>query len=684
MSRNSTIGLASAARRAITPAIITIYFCINAAEAQDTPVFHAQFSASDHIQIPQRADAGTVSTAVTNYQPLHQMTNASPSVVLASATRVSNDQVYTSFNHSSQGRLREVLSLAKEQWKQDRLPPLQPARLELENALESLEKFVQVGTSNGDKWSKFLRLADVKEQLHSDKPSYTRLLDLEMNMRQNYLGLEYNQFTRLRDALVRYGYASRFHAQEEGFSRFVSKQIDDAISLLSDESSLNSAAIAEVGNILSTLHQANQEPEVISKLRGLFGQPNARLYVKENFVDRLVSRAVAQPQDVDECILGTRVLGTAWMNGDVSANLLPMTSGVALQLNLSACMTSQSRGYNRGVVLNTTSVSPVFATKQMFVTSTSVTGAPAQVTTQLESTINSIEHRSRLVRRIASRKAAQQKPQADAVAEGRLQERICKEFEQQASEQISQANQQLSKMQQPRPELTRVGIQRPKLDFNSTTALVSAHTIQAADYQLAAPSDCPLPQPADAGLLAQIHQSAITNALDSVMAGRTLRSRELGDFVKQITGKEPEEEMKKEIEGEEWSITFNPYQPVRIEFDDNLLKITLRLIQMTREKQSIRDPVSISTAYTPSFDGSVLTLNRQAEVSVTSDRDTTGVQATAMRAFIKTKFDKTFREQIATQPIDLKSRFPRAANLNIDLKQLTFQIDDGWLQVALP
>jgi hypothetical protein len=541
-----------------------------------------------------------------------------------------------------------------------------------------------VGSSNGDKWSKFLRLADVKEQLQSEKPSYTKLLDLEMNMRQNYLGLEYSQFTRLRDSLVRYGYASRFHAQEEGFGRFISKQIDDAIELLNDETAVNSAVIAEVGNILSTLHQANQQPEIISELRGLFGQPNARLYVKEHFVNRLVSRGVAQPQNVDECILGTRVLGTAFMNGNVSANLLPMSNGIGLQLSLSACMTSQSQGYNRGVVLNTTSVSPVLATKQLFVTNTSVTGASAQVTTQLESTINSIQHRSRIVRRIASRKAAQQKPQADAVAEGRLQDRICNEFEQQVSHQIDQANQQLQKIKQPRPELTRVGIQQPKLDFSSTSTLVAANTTQAAVYQLAAPSNCPLPQPVEAGLLAQIHQSAITNVLDVVMAGRTLRSRELGDFVKQITGKEPEEEMKKEIEGEEWSITFNPYQPVRIEFDDNLLKITLRLIQMTREKQSIRDPVSISTAYSPSFDGSILTLNRQAEVSVTSDRDTTGVQATAMRAFIKTKFDKTFREQIATQPIDLNSRFPRATNLNIDLKRLTYQIDEGWLQVALP
>jgi hypothetical protein len=197
----------------------------------------------------------------------------------------------------------------------------------------------------------------VKEQLQSEKPSYTKLLDLEMNMRQNYLGLEYSQFTRLRDSLVRYGYASRFHAQEEGFGRFISKQIDDAIELLNDETAVNSAVIAEVGNILSTLHQANQQPEIISELRGLFGQPNARLYVKEHFVNRLVSRGVAQPQNVDECILGTRVLGTAFMNGNVSANLLPMSNGIGLQLSLSACMTSQSQGYNRGVVLNTTSLS---------------------------------------------------------------------------------------------------------------------------------------------------------------------------------------------------------------------------------------------------------------------------------------------------------------------------------------
>ena len=68
---------------------------------------------------------------------------------------------------------------------------------------------------------------------------------------------------------------------------------------------------------------------------------------------------------------------------------------------------------------------------------------------------------------------------------------------------------------------------------------------------------------------------------------------------------------------------------------------------------------------------------------MTSDRQTQGVRATAMRSFIKSKFDKTFRESIVTEPIDL-SKTPRLNDLKLDFQRLEFLIDDGWLQVTLP
>lgn len=583
--------------------------------------------------------------------------------------------------------LQQSLLQAKNDLAVEKLPKIDVARSELEDALRSLEQFVQIGTTNGDNWSKFLRLPELHELIASQRPAYAKLLELEMNMRQNYLGLEYPQYTRLRDALGKYTTAARFYTQEDAFLRRLGQTLDETLNEL-EQSDFDSAKIdLSLGGIMSDLYQSNQSPQAVQSLHALFSQPNLRVTISGSVVDRLVSRAVSQPQDVDECILGTRVLGQAFMNGHVNANLLPMSGGVGIQLNLSACLSSQSRGYNRGVVLNTTSISPVLASKQVFfamdANSNRVSTSPAQVSTNLQSTIHSIEHRLRIVRKIAARKAAEQKPQADAIAEQRMQSRISQEFSQQVDQQVSQAQQQLTQLrQQPRPELKRIGLVRPEIQLNSSSSQVNGTATHFAAYQMAAPQYCPLPQPASASVTGQVHQSAVNNAMETVLGGRVLRSRDLGAYAKQITGSIPED-LQKEIEGEEWSITFNPYRPIRIEFAEQAIKITLRIVHMTRGEDALREALSISTSYVPTFDGSKLLLTRQGEVTVTSDRQTPGIKATTIRSFMKNKFDTTFRESFETQPLNL-NQFPQIQNLGLNFQQLSIMIDQGWLQVSIP
>jgi hypothetical protein len=523
----------------------------------------------------------------------------------------------------------------------------------------------------------------LREQLSSERPSYSKLLELQMNMRQNYLGLEYPQYTRLRDSMERFANAARFSLQSDGFLKFMQQSLDDTIEQLDKAEEIDSALEFRLGNLVNNLYQSNQSPQALRDIRSSFGYSNLVVEIDQRLVNRLVSRHVSRPRPVDECILGTRVLGHAFLDGNVNASLMPMNGGVGLQLNLAGCMTSQNRGYNRGVVLNTSSISPVIASKQIFISPNGFSTTQPQVSTQLQSTIHSIEHRSRLVTRIASRRAGKQKPEADAIAEGKLRTRLAEEFGSEVDQQAAEAYQQLAELKkQPRPEIKRIGLQRPELALYTTHSKVDASAVQATAYQLAAPSPCPLARPASALVVAQIHQSAVGNSLDSVLAGRVLRNKDLGSYMKQMSA-EITDEMREEIDGEDWSITFSPYRPVQIEFEDGLVSVGLRVIRMTREKETLNEALSIRASYLPSFDGQVLTLTRHGEVSVTSDGETPGLKATAIRSFMKSKFDKTFRESIVTDQLDF-GQFPRVNELGLNLSHLQFTIDQGWLQVCVP
>jgi chorismate mutase len=586
----------------------------------------------------------------------------------------------------STSKLQRILERARGEIDSARLPQLLPAKQHVAESLAQLESFIVKDSPNGRLWSSFLRLPEIHQQLESDSPSYATLLDLETNMRQNYLGLEYPQFVRLRDAVRDFSYAARFHNQEDKFIKFLNESLEQLIDQTKQAKSVDDELTNELVTVANNLSQSKLASGSLQELRGMFSTQNIQLSIDEKLVSRLAGRPVAQPQDVDEVILGTRILGKAFMNGNVTTRLLPMHNGIGLQLDLSACLATRSRGYNRGVVLNTTSSSPVLATKQVFLSDTGVSSPPTMISTQLQSQIHSIEHRLRLVRRIAQRKAAEQKPQADAIAEARMQYRICNEFTNQVDQQVAQAQPRLAELRNRTvPEIIRVGVKQPRINLSSTSSAIWAGTMHADNHQLAALSSCPFPRP-DASVVGEIHQSALSNTLAAMLAGRTIRNTSLGDYVKQFTGK-VSEELKAEIEGEEWSMTFNPAEPVRIQFVDNSIVITVRIVRMTRGTQVLNEALSIKAVYLPQLENGRIMLNRQGEVEVTSDKETKGTRAVTLRSFLRNKFDKTFKTSIVTEPISfakLQARFPQVSNLNLDINRASFKIAAGWLQVALP
>lgn len=92
--------------------------------------------------------------------------------------------------------------------------------------------------------------------------------------------------------------------------------------------------------------------------------------VGESFVNRAIGRPVNQPNPVDECVLGTRVLGNSFISGSVFADLVPFDNGVSVRLTLSGNFSSDNIGYNRGVKVYTKGYSPIYASKIISITPT--------------------------------------------------------------------------------------------------------------------------------------------------------------------------------------------------------------------------------------------------------------------------------------------------------------------------
>jgi hypothetical protein len=575
--------------------------------------------------------------------------------------------------------LEALLLTAKSQLSADRLPRIDTARRELDAALADLERFIGPETENGRRWAAFLRLDELRQELATDQPRVGVLTELEMDMRQNYLGLEYPQFTRVRERLGDYVRSLRYSTAPDLTLQFIEREIDRITRELAEPTDEDFQADSAIGALVNLLSGAGQSPAVVSQLRAQYSYPNLQVNVQEAFVNRLIARSVAEPSPVRECILGTDIYGNACLVGQVYADLKPMSNGVLLSLNMSGQLTSESRGYNRGVVINSTSQSPVFASKNVYITPAGISSSGAGASTNLQTHINSIEHKRRIVRRIASRKAAQQKPLADAIAEERMQRRLTSQYDAQVNQQLTEASAQYNRLTNfSPPELGRIGLSRPQLNFYSTDTGINASALQVAEAQLAANGPSALPRSPSAQIVVEAHQSILTNALEVLLGGRRIRSENLDKYAQQILGRVPEQVLE-EASGEPWSIVLASFRPVDIEFDDQAITISIRVTQLTRGEQVLPELFVVSATYVPSFspDG-LLTLNRQGPVDFRFG-DARGLRVLTLRTFIKGKLEQAFKEQIELERLNLKDRFPKVGNIAID----SWQLDNGWLQVGL-
>lgn len=560
------------------------------------------------------------------------------------------------------------------------LPDPGRARMELDHAISWLHSHLSLGTQeNAARWYEFLRWKDLDHELQESTPDLFKLEQFERHLRQNYAGLDYSPFVRFREALDNYIVALRYGSERERSIELLKAQIEkltERIQAPASGSDLDRQR--DIGLAIHYLSESRQATALTSQVRSHFSRPNARVLVSSDFLTSKFSRPVAEPNPVQEVILGTQITGSSMTLGQVCPQLIDNPRQATVQLQLSAMFSSNNRGLNRGVTIFTRGAVPIQAAETVTLGSTGLVAlGNTSVDAQLNTDVLGIQHRLRIVRRIASKKVAQQQGLANAIGEERLENRLRNQFHQQLQGQLAEANQRITPVDPP--ELRRLGLNRPERTSWSSQRYLSLLWRQQNPKQLAAPSSCPIPVEATGATL-QLHQSAISNLIDPVIGSRLIRNTDLARFAGQYTRQIPERILE-ESRSEPWSITMAAYHPVEIELDDNQVKFRIRITDMERGDQSLGQPATIIANYQIELFDNAIQLRRVGEVNIEfRSREARGSRATVLRSFLKSKFDKVFREQLLDQPVRPLDRLPAGAPA-ISIASIT--CDDGWIQAWL-
>ena len=590
-------------------------------------------------------------------------------------------------SESERDRLAQQLLAAQETLDADRLPDVASVQQEVLSDMQAVREYFTGATDpqNYQAWMDYLRLEPLEQAIQEDRPAPVQgraALQLQQRLIGVAPGLELPAVRGLRESVQRLVGALRFRQGEQSL-----EAIRDQLEALAERvRQLDRVPSAEDAAAISTaigiLQQSGQAREAIAALRQAFSRANAKVWVREDVIQRVVSRAVNQTEPVRDCILGTRLVGCASLRGAVTADLLPSRGTARLLVTLAADFSSNNTGYNHPVRLKTTGTGQVTAWRTLYLDESGV--QPEEevfVRVWLDSQIDSIQHHLRLVRKIAWKQARRQKPLADRIATEKLRRRVGEQFASQTAEAAALSPPEV--LDEARPWLQRLDLPQPSPFWGSTHQALFIQAVIRQSDQLATVVS---PPPVTAGSYAaavQVHESAVRNALSPMLAGRTIDQTLLRDLLDSIDrgpaadNAAPEDDAAFELE-------FARFRPVIFEAREETVRVGVRGTRFEQDGRSLNRPLEITAVYRPQQSEGVTTLVREGEVDVDfPGGGRLSLAQTALRSSIQEAFDDLFPPVLLDRPITV----PEDAEIEA-LRDRTFRVrwieaTQGWLSVAI-
>ena len=294
----------------------------------------------------------------------------------------------------------------------------------------------------------------------------------------------------------------------------------------------------------------------------------------------LIGASIGGPIDdvapISDCILGTAIQGMGHTIGQTTTSLSPNPAFATFDAISDAMNYSNNVGRNQQVCIYSTGQTWLGADKRLWLDEDGLHAHPASAAAQAHTTITNIvaDSGSRLVERIAWRRAEDQLGEAQAIASQHAAARMGDRVNNQADLSIQKANELYRKFREPLDERQ---VFPHDLTFDTLPSALEIHGVEARPSQLASPSVPPeLTEPAD--VLFRIHQSMINNVAEIVLTGMRLDDTMVRHFATDMLGRLPEQ---LQPDQEPFTVVFPQeavprVEPITVSFADNGLTVTLR------------------------------------------------------------------------------------------------------------
>lgn len=558
---------------------------------------------------------------------------------------------------------------------------LAAAASKLREAIGPLDRLL-ARSASGTNWKNYLDWQALQHQAASGNNADAAVLRRvfgRFDSGEN--GLEMPQFAAVRRALSGYIEAADAASNPQAGEVYLQRLDKLAAAVAAGAATGTAEPLDPVGPLLARLEDSGQAPGAVARIRGAVSRPNLFLEVDESLLAKGVNRPVDDVSPINDFVLGTRVRGTGRTTGLVRLDFVPSSESAVVDINLDATNHSDTKGSQGPVTVRTFGTTKVDARKRMLIDDRKIVALPVEAHASTDTRTGGISVNKnfgkRLIRKIATKKIAQMRPQVEAIAEGRARAKVREQFETQTATAIGQASRDYQlKFRQP---LIERGWYPELLQLNTTQSRLCVTARKSLADQIAAFTAPPAVDP-DAVLSARVHESMVNNTAEITLGGRTITQQFVEEQMKKNNIAVPME-LQNDADQPPWSVTFAKRRPIELDVEDNRVKMTVRGTRYTSGDREF-DAMDVWAAYRiePGHPGIRLVRDGDVQIYppgfVPGGGEKLSVSQTSLRRILQKRFNKVFKEVVDVEPLKLPGELEQAGPL--PMEQLEAR-KDGWV-----
>ena len=410
---------------------------------------------------------------------------------------------------------------------------------------------------------------------------------------------------------------------------------------------------------------------------------NFRMTISQAFMNRLLPQLPTIAEPVSETIQGAKVSGRSRVSNELKVALIPDENQLNFEVQTNGHVQSDTVAKTKSFRIMNQGQANFQVYKQISVSANGIdaskkaysTSNGKQLLVGIQSKVDNVPIFGKIARRVAAKKVREQSPESNQLFRRKVSQAAEARVEEEIAKGIQTVRQSANKnLLEP---LIAMDLEPTPIQLATTESEIVIRYRLAGRDQLAANTARPASN-SQSMVAFQLHQSLINNAIARLgLKGESFNNQELADHLQEVLG--ITNTAKPEGEQKEAQFKFAAHDPIRIDFEDNQIKIVINLdsLRVGGAAKPMRR-LSITAAYAIQADG----------MQVRLTQDTTGTRVTSrgkrlrigdravVSAVMKMLFESTY--SINALPEQFRDR-PQAQSLMIS----RLVIHDGWLGVEM-